>query len=264
MLSKIPNFNCHNIGSHCERQLNLCASAPCYNGGECNQVNSTNIVCKCSKKFTGEFCEIEIDNCSNDVCYNGGTCIESDRRLFCECLSGFTGDFCEIKHNYCAHNPCESGQCLNTADGFLCKCPPGVIGRRCHLRPCDYFPCHRNAHCLDLHVFPATRNSYICQCPKGLKGYNCSQIKSACEQDPCRNNGICQAMALRHPSLWYGQDDEQDESIYEKYTCKCPPYFYGEHCEIFTTPDFVMEFTKPGVHNYVKLDGPMDSLNEVS
>lgn len=57
---------------------------------------------------------------------------------------------------------------------------------------------------------------------------------------------------------------DMDEDVYERYTCKCRPYFYGINCEIFVTPDYVLEFTKPGVHNYVKLHGPTENLNEVN
>lgn len=245
--------------------MNLCASSPCHNGGQCEQTNSTSTVCKCSSKFTGELCEIEVDACTQNTCLNGGTCIEAERKLVCECPNGFVGDFCEIKQNFCSNEPCESGQCLNTANGFLCKCPPGVIGRRCHLRPCDYFPCHKNAICVDLKLFPATRSSFTCRCPKGLKGNDCLQIDSPCDRLPCRNNGICEPKAIRRfndvATLDHSEDDDQ---IYEEYTCRCAPYFYGKNCEIFTTPDYVMEFVKPGVYNYVKMNGPTRNLTEVS
>lgn len=250
-------------GSHCEYQLNLCLSAPCHNNGQCVQVNSTNFICKCPERFTGETCEIEISSCSTDYCNNYGTCIETDRKPVCECAPGFAGELCEIHQNFCSNNPCESGQCLNSADGFMCKCPPGIIGRRCHLRPCDYMPCHsKNAQCVDLPILGATRKSYICVCPKGLKGNTCTQIKSACESNPCKNNGFCTPFSLRNISLLHS-NEEIDENIYDKYTCKCPPYFYGVNCETFVTPDYLLEFTKPGVHNYVQLNGPPNNLNEV-
>lgn len=174
------------------------------------------------------------------------------------------GEYCEMKQNFCSTNPCESGQCINTINGFVCKCPPGVIGRRCHLRPCDYLPCHRNAQCIDLPVLDATRSSYVCQCPKGLRGFDCTQTKSACEPNPCTNNGHCQPNALRKfEDIGKVAPDEVDENIYEMYTCKCPPYFYGPSCEIFVTPDYVLEIEKSGTQNYVKLNGPASSLNEV-
>lgn len=219
-------------------------------------------MCKCPEKFTGETCETEISTCSNDYCNNYGTCIETDRKPVCECPPGFAGDFCEIRQNFCSNNPCESGQCMNTVDGFMCKCGPGIIGRRCHLRPCDYLPCHKNAQCVDLPVLGATRQSYRCVCPKGLKGDSCTQVRSACESNPCKNNGFCRSMALRNVSLLHS-DEEIDENIYDMYVCKCPPYFYGMSCETFVSPDYILEFTKPGVHNYVKLNGPIHNLNEV-
>lgn len=251
------------LGAHCEKQINLCGSVPCHNGGKCSQTNSTNYICQCSDRFTGDLCETEKNSCSSDYCHNGGTCIETDRKPVCECIQGFVGEFCEIHQNYCSNNPCESGECSNNNDGFECKCPPGVIGKRCHLRPCDYLPCHKNAHCVNLPILGATRRSYRCVCPNGLKGDACTQIKSACESNPCKNNAQCVPMALRNGSslAW---NLNIDEDVYEKYTCKCRPYFYGKNCEIFVTPDYVLEFTKPGVHNYVKLNGPTEHLNEVN
>lgn len=252
----------HLTGSHCEHQINVCGSAPCHNNGECVQVNSTSFVCHCPDRFTGETCEVEISSCSNDYCSNYGTCIETDRKPVCECAPGYAGELCEIRQNFCSNDPCESGQCHNSADGFECKCPPGIIGRRCHLRPCDYLPCHENAQCVDLPVLGATRRSYRCVCPKGLKGNTCTQVKSACELNPCKNNGICTPFALRDINALHSNEGI-DENIYEKYTCKCPPYFYGINCETFVSPDYVLEFVKPAVHNYVKLNGPVHNLNEV-
>lgn len=144
----------------------------------------------------------------------------------------------------------------------MCKCPPGTIGRRCHLKPCDYLPCHRNAKCVNLPILEATRRSYTCVCPNGLQGETCEQIKSPCQPNPCKN-GHCTPVALRNTSLLNINDQMIDENIYEKYTCNCLPYFYGETCDIFVKPDYVLEFTKPGVHNFVKLNGPTENLNEV-
>lgn len=233
------------------------------NQGRCEQTSSTSYVCQCPKKFTGEFCEIEVDDCTMSVCHNGGTCIDSERKLICECLPGYTGEFCEIRQNFCTNNPCETGKCLNTYEGFKCECPPGIIGRRCHLRPCDYLPCHKNANCVDLRQSPTTKSSYKCQCPKGLKGIDCSQNDSPCDRFPCRNNGLCTPKFLRKSQNSQAKQQPVEEEDYEQYTCKCPPYFYGKNCEIFTTPDFVLEFAKPAVHNYVELAGPTRNLSEV-
>lgn len=150
---------------------------------------------------------------------------------------------------------------MNTAEGYYCDCQPGVIGRRCHLRPCDYFPCARNSICIDLAVYPATRNSFTCQCPIGLKGSDCSIIDNPCDKHPCRNQGSCLPAALRDlSSLIMPVFNE----LYKMFHCECPPYFYGELCEILTTPDFVLEFPKSGINDYVELKGPSMYLQEVS
>lgn len=74
--------------------------------------------------------------------------------------AGFVGDRCEIEVNFCSDQPCESGTCISTSEGYYCQCPPGIIGRRCTLRPCDYVPCHENAICIDLMEHPASRSRY--------------------------------------------------------------------------------------------------------
>lgn len=255
------------IGSHCEYKLeSLCISRPCHNNGECVQVNNTNFICKCSDGFTGEMCEFETSSCTTDYCSNSGTCVEvidqNNQKPVCECAPGYAGEFCEIRQNFCSNNPCENGQCQNLADGFICKCEVGHIGRRCHLRPCDYLPCHRNAQCVNLPILGATRTSFRCVCPKGLKGDSCEEQNSACESNPCLNNGLCIPFVLRNITNLYS-DEAFEENVYERYSCKCPPYFYGSNCETFVTPDYVLEFSKPSVHNYVKLNGPTDNLNEV-
>lgn len=174
----------------------------------------------------------------------------------------YAGDSCEIQLDYCASKPCESGKCLNTAEGFFCDCMPGVIGRRCHLRPCDYMPCPINSICIDLAVYPATRNSFTCQCPIGLKGFDCSIIDNPCDKLPCKNQGSCIPNAIRN--LKNGSVPVFNETLYSMFRCECPPYFYGEFCETLTTPDFVMEFSKSGINDYVELRGPRVFLEEVS
>lgn len=125
-------------------------------------------------------------------------------------------------------------------------------------------PCHKNAICIDLQIYNAVRNSYACKCPKGLKGYDCLEIDNPCDENPCRNNGKCTPLYLRDPYDINPQIPTIiDEQNYEKFQCHCSPYFYGEFCETFTIPDFVMEFTKSSVSDFVQLQGPSYHLNEV-
>lgn len=239
----------------------MCLSAPCQNGGTCYKINRTTIACKCPDIFNGDYCENIIEQCIENLCQNGGWCDEINGNPYCECPSNFEGRYCENHIDFCSAQPCETGMCLNTAEGYMCQCPPGIIGRRCHLRPCDYMPCHKNAVCIDLLVFPASRNSYTCRCPKGLKGFDCTQIDNPCDNSPCRNNGRCMPLALRNIRIQ--NQPLVDEDVYGQFRCECPPYFYGEFCEILTTPDFVMEFNKSGTNDYVQMDGPQRNLNEV-
>ena len=68
---------------------------------------------------------------------------------------------------------------------------------------------------------------------------------------------------MRDPKNKRQIPDDVTELIFGQFTCKCPPFFYGDTCELFTTPDFVLEFEKSSVNNYVKLSGPDYDLKEV-
>lgn len=248
------------VGPHCEIQWNPCASSPCHNG-VCRSIGMTRFKCECYQYFIGETCEIEVDSCAAHVCVHG-TCIERDHQAVCDCWPGYTGGRCDVEQDNCVNNPCDNGECISSLSGFMCKCAAGFIGRRCHLRSCDYMPCHLNARCINLPVAEATRQSYRCVCAKGLQGAACTQIKSPCQPNPC-NNGTCKAHTLRTPDET-NASATIDEDVYEKYECKCAPHFFGQNCDIFVEPDFALEFTKPGVHNYVRLNGFASDLEQVS
>lgn len=86
-------------------------------------------------------------------------------------------------------------------------------------------------------------------------------VDNPCDKSPCKNSADCFPEILRDPKNVTTVDDE---TIFEKFTCKCPPFFYGDRCELFTTPDFVFDFQKSNVNNYVKLSGPKNDLQEIS
>lgn len=99
-----------------------------------------------------------------------------------------------------------------------------------------------------------------CRCPKGLRGPKCDQINNPCDRRPCKDNAKCHPMLLRTPGFRQNVDDDK---IFEKFECTCPPFFYGELCDRFSKPDFVLEFDKSNINNYVKMPGPAFDLQEV-
>lgn len=63
-----------------------CESAPCINGGSCQDAINA-FVCVCLSGYTGRFCEVDVDVCREStpnsvLCYNGGVCIDGPGRTF--------------------------------------------------------------------------------------------------------------------------------------------------------------------------------------
>ena len=143
-------------GSKCELQEE-CMSAPCFNGGTCSYLNNTIVQCKCLPGFEGEFCEQVSDPCEGFLCENGGSCMEYNNELICQCMEGYEGDSCELLSDHCLSSPCVNGACRTTVDGYTCNCTIGSIGKRCHLTPCDFLPCHENAICVNKKEFDTIR-----------------------------------------------------------------------------------------------------------
>jgi hypothetical protein len=40
--------------------------------------------------------------------------------------------------NPCNPNPCNSGKCISIRGGYRCRCPPGVMGKRCQISMLNY------------------------------------------------------------------------------------------------------------------------------
>lgn len=99
-----------------------------------------------------------------------------------------------------------------------------------------------------------------CICPIGLKGDRCDMIDNPCDKSPCKNNAECQPTMLRDPKNL----TNLEEKFFDEFKCNCPPFFYGDRCELFTTPDFMFDFEKSSVNNYVKLSGPSNDLTAIS
>uniref|UniRef100_A0A915HVD7 EGF-like domain-containing protein n=1 Tax=Romanomermis culicivorax TaxID=13658 RepID=A0A915HVD7_ROMCU len=118
-----------NVTAHVVENPNFCRDDPCKNGGKCGNGNSYTI-CQCPQNYTGEFCQ---HFCPIDMCLNGGKCKVNGRNLYsCECRTGWTGARCQLNINECASNPCKIGQCIDRINGYICMCPRGLMGSKCH------------------------------------------------------------------------------------------------------------------------------------
>ena len=63
------------LGTHCELNVDDCASNPCKNGGQCVD-GVAEYECRCLPGFQGLRCEIDTDECQSAPCHNNGTCVE--------------------------------------------------------------------------------------------------------------------------------------------------------------------------------------------
>ncbi|KAG8240118.1 hypothetical protein J437_LFUL019751, partial [Ladona fulva] len=138
---------CHIAKTH------ACKSDPCLNGATCVNTGGGDLYsCICKEGFEGPHCEKNVDDCNPAPCFNGGRCVDGVNWFLCECARGFTGPDCRININECASSPCAGGgTCVDGIGEFKCICPPGLKGARCEedINDCKLNPCHNGGTCVD-------------------------------------------------------------------------------------------------------------------
>ncbi|XP_070538323.1 fibropellin-1-like [Ptychodera flava] len=241
-------------GSVCEEEeesVDFCSQNPCQNGGRCNSVLE---VCYCPTGYIGAHCEENVhDACTDYVCYNGGTCSIQNNTPYCICPDQYTGTYCKSRiSDLCENYNCNEGWCYTSASigGMVarCRCPEGTSGWHCEVtHSCRSNPCQNGGTCL-----PITDDFVRCHCLSGYSGQHCeTQVyDDSCSSNPCLNEGTCvwgychcqrqytgptcatyvniacQQYPCSNGGTCIPHDDDEDG-----YTCNCPDWYTGDHCE---------------------------------
>ncbi|CAG9762396.1 unnamed protein product [Ceutorhynchus assimilis] len=237
------------FGPRCETQMSPCDSQPCNNGGSCNSWQEDRFNCSCPQNFTGKFCDYAIgkETVCDFKCDNGGTCLDvGENEPICVCPPGYSGDRCEAQTKYCENLLCENNStCVEQGNSFNCICAKGFMGRRCNILPCDYKPCEETAICINLELDNTTKSDFKCVCPEGYAGPKCLEKIDYCLGFQCENNGKC-------------INEETN------FRCDCGKLYYGQFCEFKRDPNYMLNFSRYDVNDYVRLRGFDGNLTEIT
>lgn len=85
---------------------------------------------------------------------------------------------------------------------------------------------------------------FRCVCPEGYTGRNCNELIDHCKSSPCKNEGTC-INALK------------------SYVCNCSKLYYGTNCEYKRNTQYVLNFTRFDINDYIKLGGFSENISEV-
>ncbi|XP_065195245.1 uncharacterized protein LOC135826568 [Sycon ciliatum] len=190
-----------------------CSAKPCENDALCLLDRQGQYNCTCSRGWTGENCtDPVLSVCSVHGCSENRVCDRSAEN--CVCKAGHIGPNCvktAAGSNECLSAPCSNGAaCIDTRDGYTCKCLNGYYGSRCDACPqtCTQNKerCGSNGRCETVHCprfnnlrlsdsIPVAENEHNgtrCICDDGYYGEYCQyQLHQCGEVDACENGGTC-------------------------------------------------------------------------
>ncbi|XP_030623800.1 protein crumbs homolog 2a [Chanos chanos] len=149
---------------------------------EFSYASAAGYICQCQPGFTGENCTINIDECQSAPCQNGGTCEDMVNGYVCTCKDGFTGDLCEVNIDECESSPCENGGwCEDGVADYTCHCPEPETedslpwgGHHCdvQLLGCVDHACQNGATCQPW--IEGDEHGHFCLCQPGFYDEVCS------------------------------------------------------------------------------------------
>ncbi|XP_068079104.1 protein crumbs homolog 2b isoform X1 [Danio rerio] len=137
-------------------------------------------LCQCVSGFTGENCSVNVNECESAPCENGGSCEDLVNAFQCSCPPGFAGAVCETELDECESDPCQNGgRCEDSINAYTCHCPPAEPGHlpwggpdcSVQLTGCVDQPCQNNATCIP--SIQHQQHQHTCRCPSGFHGTHC-------------------------------------------------------------------------------------------